>query len=344
MNDNKKKSGWEISNIVGYGAMFLILFLGMGFGNLASFIDIPSIQIVILITIAGGFFIYSKKTMQDLPDVIAGTKIYKSYKEAKVYISLFDSLSRLAIASGMTGTLIGMILMLGNMADVQSIGPNMAVALLCPLIAIIFSELILQPMKQRIILEAEKQLDESNIEVNYSPLDETASSSNKSNPYIIIFVAFLPLLGFISLLSFVMVFNGNSEKLEWESFEFDLSTVIVNGEQFQELQCEDTPELCAELSEICDAPNLSYFKSESDTILSILSISPNQKINDTEILADFLIITYKYNPETDECLTCEGDDAFFLYPISIGGTKEIRFTDSDIDLEMTVTTEKNIDE
>ena len=36
----------------------------------------------------------------------------------------------MAPAFGMIGTLVGLILMLGNMSDVESIGPNMAVALI----------------------------------------------------------------------------------------------------------------------------------------------------------------------------------------------------------------------
>ena len=44
--------------------------------------------------------------------------------------SVFDTLAEFAPSYGMIGTLVGLIAMLGNLADVSSLGPNMAVALI----------------------------------------------------------------------------------------------------------------------------------------------------------------------------------------------------------------------
>ena len=52
----------------------------------------------------------------------------------------------LAPAMGMIGTLIGLVLMLGNMEEVKSIGPSMAVALLTTMYGAILANVIFGPM------------------------------------------------------------------------------------------------------------------------------------------------------------------------------------------------------
>ncbi|HCD16736.1 MAG TPA: flagellar motor protein PomA [Rhodobiaceae bacterium] len=52
----------------------------------------------------------------------------------------------LAPAMGMIGTLIGLVLMLGNMADPKSIGPAMAIALLTTLYGSLLANIVFQPM------------------------------------------------------------------------------------------------------------------------------------------------------------------------------------------------------
>ena len=49
-------------------------------------------------------------------------------------------------AMGMIGTLIGLVLMLGNMADPKAIGPAMAVALLTTMYGAIIANIIFMPM------------------------------------------------------------------------------------------------------------------------------------------------------------------------------------------------------
>ena len=49
-------------------------------------------------------------------------------------------------AMGMIGTLIGLVLMLGNMADPKAIGPAMAVALLTTMYGAIIANIIFLPM------------------------------------------------------------------------------------------------------------------------------------------------------------------------------------------------------
>ena len=52
----------------------------------------------------------------------------------------------LAPAMGMIGTLIGLVLMLGNMADPKAIGPAMAVALLTTLYGAFIANIMFAPM------------------------------------------------------------------------------------------------------------------------------------------------------------------------------------------------------
>jgi len=52
----------------------------------------------------------------------------------------------LAPAMGMIGTLIGLVLMLGNMADPKAIGPAMAVALLTTLYGAFIANIVFAPM------------------------------------------------------------------------------------------------------------------------------------------------------------------------------------------------------
>jgi chemotaxis protein MotA len=52
----------------------------------------------------------------------------------------------IAPAMGMIGTLVGLVLMLGNMADPKAIGPAMAVALLTTLYGAFIANVVFMPM------------------------------------------------------------------------------------------------------------------------------------------------------------------------------------------------------
>lgn len=72
-------------------------------------------------------------TEPDLIKDILSTEITFIEERHKFGVGIFDLAATLAPAFGMIGTLIGLILMLGNMSDPESIGPNMAVALVTTL-------------------------------------------------------------------------------------------------------------------------------------------------------------------------------------------------------------------
>lgn len=63
----------------------------------------------------------------------------------------FAYAQELAPSMGMIGTLLGLVLMMGNMTDPRAIGPGMAVALLTTLYGAILANVVLGPMVQKIM-------------------------------------------------------------------------------------------------------------------------------------------------------------------------------------------------
>jgi chemotaxis protein MotA len=64
---------------------------------------------------------------------------------------------------GMIGTLIGLVQMLGNMADPKAIGPAMAVALLTTLYGALLANVICLPMVQK--LKNQSEIEVANCEL-----------------------------------------------------------------------------------------------------------------------------------------------------------------------------------
>ncbi len=72
--------------------------------------------------------------------------------------ALFDNIGKFAPAFGMIGTLIGLIIMLGNMADPSSIGPAMAVALLTTLYGAVVANLFAMPIADKLALRSRHEV------------------------------------------------------------------------------------------------------------------------------------------------------------------------------------------
>lgn len=68
----------------------------------------------------------------------------------------FSFAQEIAPAMGMIGTLLGLVLMMGNMNDPRAIGPGMAVALLTTLYGAILANVFLSPLVQKIISYGKK--------------------------------------------------------------------------------------------------------------------------------------------------------------------------------------------
>ena len=71
----------------------------------------------------------------------------------KVFVGMGDA----APAFGMIGTLIGLVQMLSNMSDPNSIGPAMAVALLTTLYGAVIANLICLPIADKLALRSEEE-------------------------------------------------------------------------------------------------------------------------------------------------------------------------------------------
>jgi len=68
----------------------------------------------------------------------------------KNVISFWDSLGSMGPAWGMIGTLIGLINMLGNLSDINSVGPNMSIALLTTLYGSMLANWICIPVSTKL--------------------------------------------------------------------------------------------------------------------------------------------------------------------------------------------------
>ena len=72
--------------------------------------------------------------------------------------ALMETLGRYAPAFGMIGTLMGLIIMLGNMDDPEAIGPGMAVALITTLYGAIVSNLFFLPFADKLAFYSKAEL------------------------------------------------------------------------------------------------------------------------------------------------------------------------------------------
>ncbi len=72
--------------------------------------------------------------------------------------ALLDNIGKYAPAFGMIGTLIGLIIMLGNMDDPDAIGPGMAVALLTTLYGALMANLFALPMADKLGTRSTEEL------------------------------------------------------------------------------------------------------------------------------------------------------------------------------------------
>tara|TARA_R110002111_G_scaffold18931_2_gene46289 strand:+ start:130412 stop:131191 length:780 start_codon:yes stop_codon:yes gene_type:complete len=71
--------------------------------------------------------------------------------------ALMDTVGRYAPAFGMIGTLMGLIIMLGNMDDPEAIGPGMAVALITTLYGAIVSNLFFLPFADKLAFYSKQE-------------------------------------------------------------------------------------------------------------------------------------------------------------------------------------------
>lgn len=97
-------------------------------------------------------------TEPDLIKEILSTEI--SYTEGRHDdgAKVFDFMGTMGPSFGMIGTLVGLVLMLGNMTDVESIGPNMAVALITTLYGSMLANMFCLPIVEKLKVYSRKEI------------------------------------------------------------------------------------------------------------------------------------------------------------------------------------------
>ena len=137
------------------GLLFVLLLgaaMGSG-GSIASFIDPPSL----MITVGGGMLLtLIAHGRQGMSAMLRVSKEGGSKPQFEFAQTVASGAAKQFERVGWLGTGIGVIQMLQNLDDPRSIGPAMAIAILCPLYAHLISASIFHPIARD--LEARSKL------------------------------------------------------------------------------------------------------------------------------------------------------------------------------------------
>jgi chemotaxis protein MotA len=122
----------------------------MALENKASDIEDPFILLGIQMAVDG--------SPADLIESIMRSEMMATAARHSAGKGMLETLGRYAPAFGMIGTLLGLIIMLGNMDDPAAIGPGMAVALLTTLYGALVSNVIALPFADKLIYYSKKEM------------------------------------------------------------------------------------------------------------------------------------------------------------------------------------------
>ena len=155
-------------------------------GTFMAFVNAPSLLVVF-----GGFIsitlaFHSPGEFYDA--VCAGLCSQEmNPADSKRHVAVLSTARTTVMGSGVAGVLIGLVQMLQSLEDPSTIGPAMAVALLCALYSVMLSELLLGPMINRVHARAASAADTS---------DKAAGPNNVLNGAAL----FLPLFSFFVMM------------------------------------------------------------------------------------------------------------------------------------------------
>ena len=97
----------------------------------------------------GGKFVLSNYKGEELRELLE-TANATSFQRNTLQVAVLKKMSTLSPAYGMIGTLVGLVLMLGNMGgDPAALGAGMAVAMLTTLYGVIFAQMIFLPAAEK---------------------------------------------------------------------------------------------------------------------------------------------------------------------------------------------------
>jgi chemotaxis protein MotA len=127
-----------------------------------------------------GFQLVLDKIEPNELNILLSDEVRAIQKRHDLGITFFETLAAYAPGYGLLGTLIGLIMMLSNLDDPKTIGPNMGIALVTTFYGVLFSNLIFLPLAGRLqILSDEEQMINEMIVVGLKSL-------SKSDPHIIV--------------------------------------------------------------------------------------------------------------------------------------------------------------
>lgn len=98
-------------------------------------------------------------TEADVMEAIMRSEVESMATRHKFGKTLLETLARYAPAFGMIGTLIGLIIMLGNMSNPDAIGPGMAVALLTTLYGAYLANAFCLPLADKVGFYSKRELE-----------------------------------------------------------------------------------------------------------------------------------------------------------------------------------------
>lgn len=90
-------------------------------------------------------------------ETVLGKDLEYLAKRHQRYIDIMNSMAEFGPAFGMIGTLIGLVQMLANMSDPNTIGPAMAVALITTLYGAVLANLVFIPLAGKLTLYSEDE-------------------------------------------------------------------------------------------------------------------------------------------------------------------------------------------
>jgi chemotaxis protein MotA len=85
---------------------------------------------------------------QEIRDIL-NTTIESSFGRNMVPAKICGKIGGLCPAFGMVGTLVGLVIMLGNLSDPSALGPALSIALITTLYGVLFAQLLFTPVSEK---------------------------------------------------------------------------------------------------------------------------------------------------------------------------------------------------
>jgi len=115
--------------------------------SLVLYVDIASLILSILIPYIIISFLYTPKEQMQFKKEIFTPIGTGNKKELERALDYFKSFKSLLIYTAIVATILGLIAMMANLQDPESLGPNFAVLLIVPLYVSMFMLLVTEPLR-----------------------------------------------------------------------------------------------------------------------------------------------------------------------------------------------------